>query len=115
MAALLSDDAGQVSFHHLLHQFAEGGAGLPSEDPLCLRGVAQQSSQLGGAEVLWVDSDEGGTRRGVDRHLVSARSAPLDAAADMAERALDKIAHRMRFTGGKDKVVGMVLLKHQQQ
>src|SRR6266568_980790 len=48
MAAIFSDDAGQISFHHLPHQFAEGGAVLPSEDPLCLRGVPQQSSQLGG-------------------------------------------------------------------
>src|SRR5229473_2667504 len=106
MAALFSEDAGQISLHHLLHQFTEGGAVLPSENPVCLCGVPQQSSQLGGAEVLRVDSDEGGARRGVDRHLVPARSAPLDAAADMAERALDKVAHRMRLPGGKDKVVG---------
>src|ERR1700676_4641095 len=113
MLALLSDDTGQISLHHLPHQFAERDAVVPSENLVCLRGVPQQRSHLGGADVSWVDPHDGGTRRSVDRHLVPALSPPLDAGAEVAERALDKFANRMRLAGSKHKIVGLVLLEHQ--
>src|SRR6266496_3679180 len=113
MSALLLDDAGKVGLHHLAHQFAECGAVVPSEDLVGLCGVAQQTRHLGRPEVSRVHPDDGRAGRGVERHLVDARPAPLDAPADMAERALDEFADRMRFAGRQHKVVGLVLLEHQ--
>src|SRR4029077_1104370 len=97
MSALLFADAGQITLHHLPHQLLERDAMAPSENLVCLCGVPQERSHLGGAKVTRVDSHHGGAGRGIDRDLVRARSAPLDAAAGVAESALYKFANRMRL------------------
>jgi hypothetical protein len=52
-------------------------------------------------------------RLGIHPDLFDAVAAPFDAAPDMGECALNELAHRVGFAGGKHVIVGLGLLQHQ--
>src|SRR5262249_9679005 len=81
---------------HHLYQLFELYPRLPFENPSGFRHVAPKLVHLGGTEIPWVDL-----------HV----SLPIE--VQMSESQLEELAHRMRFAGGDDEVLRLLLLQHQ--
>ena len=63
--------------YHDAYQLFEGGlAGIPAEELLGLRGVAQEGFHFGGAEVFRVDLDKDATCGDIDTTLFDAFALP---------------------------------------
>ena len=87
----------EVAGDHHLDQRGEVDLGTPAEALAGLGGVADQQVDLGRPEELGV--------------LAHVALPVVD--ADLGERPLDELTHRVRLAGGDDVVVGLVLLQHQ--
>src|SRR3954453_17289302 len=83
----------EIARHHFPHQLRKVGLRLPAQLRPRLAGVADQFIDFGRAEILRIDANHGLAGLLVDAGLLDAFAAPLDAAADLAERELDEFAH----------------------
>jgi|SRR6516164_2359400 len=66
---------------------------------------------LGWSNVTGIDLHQDTSSGSIDAGLVRAVPTPGDLDADLAKGEFDKLPHRMRLTGAKDKVVRLLLLE----
>jgi hypothetical protein len=105
----------KVLLDHLLNQVVERGAELPSNLLLGLGGVTEEKVDLGRSEVTGIDLHKLAAlicRINSDLINGSSLASPLDGDADNLEGLLDELTNGMGLSGGKDVIIGLVLLKH---
>lgn len=103
-----------ISLNHSSHELVEGNLTLPSENALRLGGSTVKELNLRRTEVPLVNPDQDATGLRALSNLVDgvALALPGDGGANDGEGLLDELADGVGLTGGKDEVVGGVLLEH---
>src|SRR5215470_12475569 len=89
-----------IAIDHFRNEIRKARLVAPTEPLVRLARIAEQNIDLGRTEVARIDFDQGLSGFGVDPDLIDAGAMPGDPTADVAERALDKFAHRMFLAGG---------------
>src|ERR1700680_2407580 len=89
----------QVGFHHFSHHGVKSDGRPPSKALARFAAIALQEVHFSRAEIARIDLHENIAVPLVIAYFINALSAPSDRPADMLKGALDKFAHRMRFTG----------------
>src|SRR6185437_1709562 len=113
MAAGFRLQFSQVACNHLRNELLEARLVRPAEFLTSLHGIADQQFDFSGAEVPWVDTDQGVARLRINPLLVQPFSPPDDATANDPESPLYEFPHSVRFARRENIVVGLVLLQHE--
>src|SRR5665213_1231455 len=102
----------EIRSDHLFDKLIEGGARRPAEFALGLGRVAQQSFNLGGAEIAGVYGYDYVSLlvRGL---LVYAASLPGQVQLEQFGAALDELADAILLASGYDEVLRLLLLEHE--
>lgn len=108
---IAGSDTDQVGLDHLLNKSIELDVALPAELLVGLGRVAEQELDLGGAVVGGVDTDTDHTLL-IDTNLLLSSALPADGLASSLEGLFNKLTDSVHLTGGEDKVLGLLLLKH---
>src|SRR5215469_8192923 len=103
----------QVFFDHFAHQCVKSDFRPPTEALARLAGISQKRFDLGRAKIPWIDFDQNVPGSGIESDLVGAAAFPDDSSAHMPKREFDEFTHGMAFAGGKDVVIGLILLKNE--
>src|SRR5690606_16248535 len=103
----------QIGFDHLTNQLLKTDLVPPAQ--LCpgLGGIAEQVVDLGRPVIAGVDPHQHVAGHDIACELLRAGALPRNFAADMPERDLDELAHRMGLARCEHIVVGCVLLQDQ--
>lgn len=90
----------------------EGGLGFPSKFLFGFGGVAEKEIHFGGAEVFFVDADDGFFRLFVDADFFESFAFPLEVNAQKFGAFFDKFSYAVGFSRGKNEILGRLLLEH---
>ena len=108
----LQFDNFDIGFDHHCHQFVKTDGVPPAELLPRFRRIADEMIDLGWPNVTRINLHQDTSSGGIDARLAHAAPAPCYLNADLAKGELDKLSHRMRLTGTKDKVVRLRLLEN---
>ena len=105
----------KILLHHFSHKLREGGGKLPSNLLLGLGGVTEEKVNLGGTEVLGIDSNQDPVLVvGVNTNFIdgSGLALPLDGGTNNGKGALDELTNGVGLSGCQDVIIGLILLEH---
>lgn len=103
----------QIQTHHLGNHGSERVFRLPTENALCLCGIAEQKVDFSGAEKFGIDGNEDLPGFRVHAGFINSGTLPFDIDAHFFERPVDEVADGVSFAHGDDEIFRLVLLEHE--
>ena len=101
-----------VGSDHFTAELLERVSGLPAQDTLCFRGIADEEFDLGWAEIAGVNGDADGAGGFVNALFIDALALPIQRDAHLGECHVDEVADGDCAASGENVVIRGVLLEH---